>query len=122
MTLMESALPIPVIGTGRRRFGRIARLRPGAEDEYKRLHGTVWPEVLGAIAQAGIRNYTIYFHEGWVFSHFELVPGTTLEDAYAAMRRSSACELWEEKMRCLRDPAFAVDWRPMEEIFHQEIP
>ena len=122
MTLIESALPIPVIGRGRRRFGRIARLRPGAEGDYMRLHGKVWPEVLGSIAQAGIRNYTIYIHDGWVFSHFELVPGTTLEDAYAAMAQSSACELWEEKMRRLRDPAFAVDWQPMDEVFHQEIP
>lgn len=38
-------------------------LKPGTEDEYKRRHDEIWPELVAAIQAAGIRNYTL-FHRG----------------------------------------------------------
>ena len=35
-------------------------LRPGTEDEYKRRHDEIWPELVAAIKDAGISNYTLF--------------------------------------------------------------
>ena len=37
------------------------KLKPGAFDEYKRRHDTIWPEVLKAHTLAGIRDYSIFY-------------------------------------------------------------
>jgi L-rhamnose mutarotase len=35
-------------------------IKPGTEDEYKRRHDEIWPELVEAIREAGIRNYTLF--------------------------------------------------------------
>ncbi len=55
-----------------KRYGSVLRLKPGAYDEYKRLHAAVWPSVLDMIYKCNIRNYSIYHKDGWLFSYFEL--------------------------------------------------
>ena len=41
--------------------------------EYKRIHAAVWPEVLQAIADSNIRNYTIFLKEpeNLLFAYWE---------------------------------------------------
>ena len=36
------------------------RLRPGCEDEYRRRHDTLWPEMRQALLEAGVLHYEIY--------------------------------------------------------------
>jgi L-rhamnose mutarotase len=38
----------------------VLEVRPGCEDEYKERHIAIWPEMLGALRDAGIRNYSIF--------------------------------------------------------------
>jgi len=45
------------------RMGRVIGLKPEVIAEYKRIHAAVWPEVLKAIADSNIRNYTIFLKE-----------------------------------------------------------
>jgi len=35
-------------------------IKPGTEEEYKRRHDEIWPELIEAIEDAGIRNYTLF--------------------------------------------------------------
>jgi len=53
------------------RYGMVLRLRPEATEEYKRYHTAVWPQVLATITASNIRNYSIYFKDGYLFSYFE---------------------------------------------------
>ena len=54
-----------------KRFGQVIRLRPESEAEYKRIHVKIWPVVEAAIHAAGIRNYSIYLKDGWMFAYLE---------------------------------------------------
>jgi L-rhamnose mutarotase len=49
-------------------------LRPGAEDEYKRRHDEIWPELVEAIREAGIRNYSLFRRGSQVIAYAECHP------------------------------------------------
>jgi L-rhamnose mutarotase len=36
------------------------KLKPGYEDEYKRRHDEIWPDLSQALARAGIADYSIF--------------------------------------------------------------
>lgn len=36
------------------------RLNEGAEDEYRRRHDAIWPDLVGLLRQAGISDYSIH--------------------------------------------------------------
>lgn len=36
-------------------------LKPGCEEEYRRRHDTIWPELVEQIKKAGVSNYSIYW-------------------------------------------------------------
>jgi L-rhamnose mutarotase len=39
------------------------KLKPGQEEEYKRRHDTIWPELKELLQQAGITEYYIFLDE-----------------------------------------------------------
>ena len=60
-------------------------------DEYVELHRAVWPKVLDAHKEAGIKNYSIFQNGRQFFYCFECddVPA-----AFACIDRSEACRRW----------------------------
>ena len=62
-----------------KRYGSVIRVRPEKLEEYKKLHAEVWPGVRRMIAECGLRNYSIYYKDGFLFSYYEYVG-----DDYAA--------------------------------------
>ena len=67
-----------------RRYGMSIKVKPGKIEEYKRLHSTVWPDVLKMISDCNIRNYSIYLkyadlsenpkNTGFFWTFFKSVP------------------------------------------------
>jgi L-rhamnose mutarotase len=51
------------------RIGLHTHLRPGAEEDYDRLHRDVWPQVLEAIKRVGITRWLI-FRDGLDLFHY----------------------------------------------------
>ena len=49
----------------------VLEVRPGYEDEYKKRHDDIWPEMLDALRKAGIRNYNIFRHGLTLIGTFE---------------------------------------------------
>src|SRR5712691_8836433 len=49
-------------------------IRPGAEEEYKRRHDEIWPELVEAIRAAGIRNYSLFRRGTRVIAYAECHP------------------------------------------------
>jgi len=103
------------------RFGMVLRLRPEATEEYKRYHAAVWPEVLAMITQCNIRNYSIYFKDGYLFSYFEYYG----HDFQADMNRMAAdktTQEWWAIMQPIQAPLATRKpgewWAEMEEVFH----
>ncbi len=58
-----------------KRYGSVIELLPGKEQEYRKLHADVWPQVLATIKKAKIQNYNIFVAtvdgKRYLFSYFE---------------------------------------------------
>jgi len=52
-------------------YAWVLEVRPGYEEEYKKRHDEIWPEMLEALTKAGIRNYNIFRHGLTLFGYFE---------------------------------------------------
>lgn len=39
------------------------KLHPGKEEEYKRRHDTIWPELKDLLKETGVSEYSIYLDE-----------------------------------------------------------
>jgi L-rhamnose mutarotase len=105
------------------RFASVIRLRPEKESEYRELHSAAWPEVLRAIARAGIRNYSIFLRDGLLFSYLEYVGDDYAGDT-AKLSEDEATRRWW----LLTDPCQSpIDtaapgewWAPADEVFHTD--
>jgi len=104
------------------RYGSVIKVKPGKLALYKKLHAAVWPGVLKMIKQCHIRNYSIYYKDGWLFSYFEY----TGRNYQADMARMAADPLtlkwWAVCTPCqqpLGTRASGEWWAAMEEVFHQ---
>ncbi len=62
-------------------------IRPGAEDEYKRRHDEIWPELVEAIKSSGLSNYTLFRRGTQIIAYVECEP-----DAATAFAKVGAHE------------------------------
>jgi len=105
------------------RHGSVIRVRPDKYDEYKELHAAVWPEVLAKLRECNIRNYSIYFKDGFLFSYFEYT-GDDFEADMAKMAADPKTQEWwkvtDPCQRPLPTRAEGEWWAEMEELFHMD--
>jgi L-rhamnose mutarotase len=73
----------------------VLRVRPDRIDEYVEAHANVWPEMLAALREAGISNYTIFRHGNEMFGYFE---SDDLEAAAAYMAAQEVNARWQDAM------------------------
>jgi L-rhamnose mutarotase len=73
----------------------VLRVRPDKIDEYVKAHQNVWPEMLAALRDAGIRNYTIFRSGNEVFGYFE---SDDLEAAAEYMEAQGVNARWQDTM------------------------
>jgi L-rhamnose mutarotase len=93
----------------------VLRVRPDKLDEYVAAHRDVWPEMLDALRNAGIRNYTIFRHGNEMFGYFE---ADDLEAAGAYMAGQEVNARWQDAMAELLDERVPdAGPPPLEEIF-----
>ena len=52
-------------------YAWVLEVRPGYEEEYKKRHDEIWPEMLASLKAAGISNYSIFRHGLTLFGYFE---------------------------------------------------
>ena len=106
-----------------KRYGSVIKLRPEKLEEYKELHANVWPDVLKMIRECNIRNYSIYYKDGFLFSYFEYIG-----DDYAADMQKMADDPTTQEWWKLTDPCQepletrkpGEHWASMEEFFHTD--
>jgi L-rhamnose mutarotase len=111
-----------------KRYGLVVRLRPGAAEEYKRLHAAVWPGVLATIGACHLRDYSIFLKRlddgrDYLFAYFEY-DGTDFKADMARMAADPVTRKWWSLTEPLQDPvgsrAQGEWWAAMEEVFHQD--
>ena len=108
-----------------RRFGQVIGLKPEAEEEYKRIHVKIWPEVEAAIREAGIRNYSIFLKDGMLFGYYEYHgPDEEFDVRMAQLSKVSRESGWWDITEAMQQPletrAPGEWWANMQEVFHQD--
>lgn len=104
-----------------KRYGMALKVKPERFEEYKKLHQSVWPDVLEMITQCNIRNYSIYHKDGYLFSYFEYT-GSDFEADMEKMAQDKTTQQWWDTVGPCQVPletrAEGEWWAQMEEVFH----
>ncbi len=94
------------------------KLKPGHEEEYKRRHDALWPELADALKQAGISDYAIFLDEETLtlFAVQKLAEGhraDTLPDHPVVKK-------WWAYMADIMEtnPDNSPAWEPLREVFY----
>lgn len=121
MKFQASSLHLRLNLNTMKRFGSVIRLRPEKLEAYKSLHAEVWPGVLRKISECNIRNYTIYYKDGFLFSYFEYV-GTDYDADMALMAEDPETQRWWAVCKPCQEPLETRQegewWANMDEFFH----
>ncbi len=75
--------------------GLRTRLLPGMEEAYEKAHAEVWPELLAAQREFGIRRYLI-FRDG--VELFHTIECENFEEAVARLAEHPVDKLWQAEM------------------------
>jgi len=105
------------------RYGSVIKVKPDMLEEYKRLHAAVWPDVLRMIHECNIRNYSIYYKEGYLFSYFEYIGSDYAADMAKMATDPHTQEWWKLTDPCqepLKTRLPGEFWATMEEVFHTD--
>lgn len=104
-----------------RRFGTITKVKDSKLKEYIALHDNIPPEVVEAAARYGLRNFSIYYWDGYLFSYFEY-EGDDYDADMAEKAKLAVMQKWEcdcndcfETMNDMED--FSI---MLQEIFHND--
>jgi L-rhamnose mutarotase len=100
------------------RIAFVMKLHPGSEEEYRRRHAAIWPELSALLHDAGVREYSIFLQEGSLdlFAFLQIDDATKLDSlpAHPVMRR------WWDYMKDIMDsnPDHSPVTRPLKEVFY----
>ena len=104
-----------------KRYGSVIKVKPDRLDEYKKLHEAVWPDVLKMIRECNIRNYSIYYKDGYLFSYFEYI-GKDYDADTAKMSEDPVTQKWWSVCKPCQEPLHTRKegewWADMQEVFH----
>ena len=104
-----------------KRYGSVIGVRPEKLEEYKKLHAAVWPSVLKTITECNIRNYSIYYYDGLLFSYFEYI-GKNYDADMEKMAADPITQKWWDVCKPCQKPLESrkMDewWADAEEVFH----
>lgn len=94
------------------------QLKPGVEEEYKRRHDEIWPELAQEISAAGISDYSIFLDEasGRLFAFQKLADDNRAD----ALPETEIVKKWWAYMADLMDthPDNSPVSLPLREVFH----
>jgi L-rhamnose mutarotase len=102
------------------RYGMVIGIRPDRVEAYERLHASVWPEVLEVIRRAGIRNFSIFRKDEWLFGYLEYEGD--IAASFRWMAEQDVIREWYRLCEPCQVPlascASGEWWAGMNEIFH----
>ena len=94
------------------------QLHPGFEEEYRRRHAAIWPELAALLHDSGIREYSIFLdaHTTTLFAYLQVENPEALDELprHPVMRR------WWDYMKDIMDthPDFSPVTVPLQELFY----
>lgn len=100
------------------RIAFVMKIKPGTEEEYRRRHRQVWPELLADLKRAGCQNYSIYLRGTELFAYMEVAD---FQRYLEIMADSQASTRWEAQMSdiLIRETEETTGFPcVLEEVFH----
>ena len=66
----------------KRRLAFKMQLKPGCEDEYRRRHAALWPEMKDILKESTVGNYSIFFDSetGELFAYQEVLGDSSSQE------------------------------------------
>lgn len=104
-----------------KRYGHVIKVRPEKLEEYRKLHKDVWSSVLEMIAECNIRNYSIFYYSGLLFSYYEYIGSDYAADMKKMAEDPETQKWWKLTDPCQQPVESAREgewWVEMEELFH----
>ena len=105
-----------------KRYGSIIKIKPDKLEEYKKLHKNIWPGVAKTITECNIKNYSIFYKDGYLFSYFEYT-GKDYDSDMKKMADDPVTQKWWDICKPMQEPLETRKegewWAGMEEVFHQ---
>ncbi len=96
----------------------IMTVNPGQEDEYRRRHNPIWPELQSALKAHGVHNYSIFLDRAShkLFAYVEIED----EERWLAIARTEVCRRWWAAMRDVMatNPDHSPAAAELDEVFH----
>ena len=108
-----------------KRMGMVIRLKANKIEDYKRLHASVWPDVLKTIAKANIKNYTIFLREpeNLLFGYWEYHGDDFEADSVKIASDPKTQEWWKitDALQIRMESSKPNEqWSMMDEVFHTD--
>lgn len=101
-----------------RRVAFTMKLKPGFEHEYKRRHDEIWPELVKALEDAGVSDYSIFLdsESGLLFA----VQSLKDHDTASLLPQKAIVQKWWTMMADIMDTNsdHSPIERPLTEVFH----
>ena len=98
------------------------QVRPDRIEEYRARHAAVWPDMLGALADTGWHNYSLFLREDGLLIGYVETP--SIAEAQAGMALTEVNARWQAEMaeffEDLEGRAPDEGFLVLEEIFHLE--
>jgi L-rhamnose mutarotase len=103
------------------RKGSVIKVKPEMLEQYKALHASPWESVNAKLKECNIRNYSIFYRDGYLFSYLEYT-GQDWEADMAKMAADSATRAWWKLTDPCQEPVESagegVWWADLEEVYH----
>jgi L-rhamnose mutarotase len=96
------------------------QLKKGFEEEYKKRHDEIWPELSQALVEAGVSDYSIYLDEDTLtLFAFQKLSDTNTADN---LPQHPAVKKWWAYMADIMEthPDNSPVTRPLKEVFHMD--
>ena len=106
------------------RAGFIFKIKQDLKEEYKKAHDEIWPELVKAMNNCGIHNYSIYYNEsdGIVFNYLE-VEGD-FDQSMGELTKLNIAQKWWQQMDKFfvksDSTKLGPDSKTLEEVFHMD--
>lgn len=102
-----------------KRFAFKMYLKPGFQEEYRKRHAALWPELKKRIEESGVKNYSIFFDPDTniLFGYQEVEGESNSQDAEAA---DEITHKWWDYMAEIMEvnPDNSPVTHPIIEVFH----
>jgi L-rhamnose mutarotase len=99
------------------RYIFLMKCKPGSEDEYKRRHKNVYLDLLEALKDVGIRNYSIFMDGNLLYAYLEV---NDFHKAMGDLERHPANQRWQTYMSDILEQKDGAPKMSLikEEVFH----